>query len=317
MKLDKQHVLEIFHRSLVPFLIAFRRFRTFVLIGFENFEEKLEHAAMPKALHLTGKTVMITGAGGGIGSEISRQLIQYQPARILLLGDGPKSIYTVESQLQKRVGSHAEIIPIVVDIQDKKRIFEIVGRYKPDIVYHTDGHQQLDVAEEKTTEALCVHVFGTYNIAEAANGYRVNTFVMVSSEQAAKPRNFKEAVKRLAEMTVESVSTTSSTQYTIFRSPETLLHDKQLSKRSGHLFEQKAPVVYTAQQILQAGETNIRLGKESSFHQKDAVVRIRPKKQTGISQIELARLLKQLKKNPKKEARELVISIIKKERTKG
>ena len=96
MKVDKQRLLGIFHRSLMPFLVIFRHVRTFVLVGFENIEEKIEQRVLQTAPHLTGKVIMVTGAGGLVGSEISRQLIQFQPSRILLIGHGPQSISSIE-----------------------------------------------------------------------------------------------------------------------------------------------------------------------------------------------------------------------------
>ncbi|MDQ0428945.1 hypothetical protein QOZ98_001772 [Planomicrobium stackebrandtii] len=310
MKVDKQQILKILHQSLVPFLVLFRHFRTFVLEGFEHIEEKLEHAALPAAPHITSKTVMVTGAGGLIGSEISRQLIQFQPAQILLVGDGAKSVSLLDGQLKKLLERHTEIIPIIINVQDKKRVFEAVGRYNPEIIYHTAGHHQMDVTEEKAEETLYANVFGTNNIAEAANRYRVGTFVMVSSEQAGKPRNLKEAAKRLAEMTTESIAATSLTRYTIVRLPENL-HVKQLAKNSNLMFEQKAPIVYAAQNILQAGSADTRFNKGGLFQQRDGVLRPAYQKQTELSQIELARLLKQLKTAKEDEARKLVISFIK------
>lgn len=310
MKVDKQHLLEVLHHSMVPFLVVFRHFRAFVLNGFENFEEKLEYAALPAAPHLTGKTVMVTGAGGLIGSEISRQLIQFQPSQILLVGDGPKSLSLLDSQLKKLLERHTEIIPLTINIQDKRRVFEAVGRYHPEVIYHTAGQQQIDISEDRPAEALYANVFGTNNIAEAANRHRIGTLIMVSSEQAGKPRNLKEAAKRLAEMTAESVALTSLTRYTIVRLPENL-QARHIAEKSHHLFEQKAPVVYVAQNILQAGSADTKFSKGGLFHQKDGILRLGSQKQTEISQIEMARLLKKLKTAKEDEARKLIISIIK------
>ena len=310
MKVDKQRLLEIFHHSLLPFLIIFRHFRTFVMVGFENIEEKLEDAVLLTAPHLTGKTVMVTGAGGLIGSEISRQLIQFQPARILLLGHGPQSLYSIEDQLQNLVEKHTEIIPIVMNMQDKKRLFQTVRLHKPDIIYHTAGHQQIDFTEEEEVDALYANVFGTNNIAEAANRSRSSTFVLVSSEQAAKPRNLTEAAKRLVEMIVESISLTSQTQFTIIRLPTNMvaLHP---SRKPYRLFEEPAPVAQAAQNVLQAGRMKIAPDSGNLFRQKDKASLSDLQQQVGLSQIELARILKHLKTASEEKARELVISVIK------
>lgn len=313
MKIDKQQLLGILHRCLAPFLILFRHFHTFVLVGFENIEEKMEHIVLPKAPHLTDKIVMVIGAGGMIGSEISRQLIQYQPAQILLLGHGPQSIYSVEYELRKLMEKQTEIIPIILDIQDKKRLFKAVERYKPDMIYHTAGHQQIDFTEEMPLEAVYTSAFGTKNIAEAATRYQVNAFVLVSSEHAAKPLNLKEANKRLAEIIVDTISRTSLTRYAIIRLPEHVFTEP-LTGKLYPLFEQKTKIGNAVQHILHGGGLDTAIGKSSLFQQKGKSIYNELQKSQGVSQIEMARLLKQLKTASENEARELVISIIKQQR---
>lgn len=309
MKVNKQKVLEFLHHALVPFLVVFRHLRTFVLNGFETIEEKLVHATLPTATHLTDKIIMVTGAGGLIGSEICQQLVQFQPAQILLVGNGPKSLILIESQLKKKLGRYTEIIPIIVNIQNKKQIFETVGRHMPEIIYHTSGHQQLFGAEEMPDAALYANVFGTNNVAEAANRHRVSTFVMISSEQAGKPGNLKDAAKRLAEMTAESVAMTSFTRYTIVRLPKNLT-TKDSSERADRLIEHTEPMIRAVLNVLQAGSEDTKFSREGIFEQKDGVLRRTIPKQTEVSQIEMARLLKKLKTATDDEARKLVVSII-------
>ena len=302
MEMYKHRALEILHRSLIPFLVVFRQFRAFVLNGFENIEEKLELAALPTAPHLTGKNVMVTGAGGLIGSEVVRQLIQFQPSHILLLGHGPQSIYSVDYELRKLLGRHTEIIPIVLDIQDKKRISSIIGRYKPDLIYHTDGRQQLDVTED-SSEPLYANVFGTRNIAEAANRHQIERFVLISSELAEKPRNLMEAEKSLSEMVVESISLTSLTRYTIIRLPGDGSAAIKPKKPYG-LSDKKMADAQLVQRILQTDS----LAPTSVLN---CLKKSDSSPSTGFSQIEMARLLKQLKTATENEARQLVISFLK------
>src|SRR5690606_23099662 len=154
MEMYKHRALEILHRSLIPFLVVFRQFRIFVSNGFASIEEKLELVALPTAPHLTGKNVLVTGAGGFVGSQIARQLIQYQPSCILLLGHGPQSIYSVAYELRKLMVGNTEIIWIVLDVQDKKKIYSIIGRQKPDIIYHSDRHLQLETTSEGSSISL-------------------------------------------------------------------------------------------------------------------------------------------------------------------
>lgn len=294
MEIYKHRALEILHRSLIPFLIVFRQFRAFILTGFESIEGKLEYAALPTAPHLTGKNIMVTGAGGFIGSEIARQLIQFQPSRILLLGHGPHSIYSIEDQLKKLLERHTEIIPIVLDIQDKKRVYAVIGKYKPDIIYHTAGHRQIDMTEEDFSGPSYADLFSTKNIAEAASRHGVKNFVMVSSEKAAKPKNLMEAAKRLSEILVESISLTSLTRYSIVRLPE----DEWNATKS------KKPAAYMVQRILQADSLETAFVK-NGWNLADSSA------PASLSQLEMARLLKQLKTAKENEARQLVISFLK------
>ena len=303
MEMSKHRALEILHRSLIPFLVVFRQFRIFVSNGFESIEEKLELVALPTASHLTGKSVLVTGAGGFVGSQIARQLIQYQPSCILLLGHGPQSIYSVEYELRKLMVGNIEIIPIVLDVQDKKKIYSIIGRYKPDIIYHTDGHRQLDITEDDPSITLHGAVFAANNIAEAANRYQIKRFVMISTELAEKPRNLMEAEKRLSEMVVESISLTSLTRYSIVRLPEDGMASGKPKKAYG-LSNTKLGDAHLLQRILQtdqlapASDLNCLKKNDSSSS-------------AGLSQIEMARLLKQLKTATENETRQLVISFLK------
>ncbi|MEK6268112.1 MAG: SDR family NAD(P)-dependent oxidoreductase [Planococcus sp. (in: firmicutes)] len=310
MKIDKRHIRKSLHRSQKTFLLAYRQFRTFVLEGFEHFEQKFEHKSLSKMEHLTGKVVMITGAGGMIGSEISRQLLGFSPERILLVGHGPQSIYTVEHELRQQLGDQTEIIPIIINIQDKKRIFEVVERYTPDIIYHTVGNHQIDFTEEQFAEAVYSNALGTNNVAEAANRYHVGVFVQVSSEQAGNPIDLLEAAKRLSEVIVESISQTSLTKYIIIRLPGFFFTD-QLASKYYPVFEQQVEVIAAVQKILQIGGIITAFDKGDLTQHKNKFVYTELQKQKELSQIDMARLLKKLKTASQDEMQELVISIIK------
>ncbi|MGB6408538.1 MAG: polysaccharide biosynthesis protein [Planococcus donghaensis] len=310
MKIDKRRIRKSLHRSQKTFLLAYRQFRTFVLEGFEHFEQKFEHKSLSKMEHLTGKVVMITGAGGMIGSEISRQLLKISPERILLVGHGPQSIYTIEYELRKQLGDQTEIIPIIMNIQDKKRIFEVVELYTPDVIYHTAGNHQIDFTEEQFAEAVYENALGTNNIAEAANRYNVEVFVLVSSGQAENPTNLLEVTKRLSEVIVESISQTSLTKYIIIRLPG-FFFTEQLASKFYPVFEQQVEVINAVQKVLQIGGTTSAFDKGDLTQYKNKFVYTELQQQKELSQIEMARLLKQLKTASEDEVQELVISIIK------
>lgn len=171
-----------------------------VRLDMEELTEKIE-----------GKSIMVTGAGGSIGSEICRQISVFKPARILLLGHGENSIYTIDRELRAAVSKHTEIVPIIADIQDRERIFQMVGKFQPDIIYHAAAHKHVPLMEANPLEAVKNNIFGTKNVAEAADRHGVGNFVMISTDKAVNPPNIMGASKRFAEMIVQNLAVSSKT----------------------------------------------------------------------------------------------------------
>ncbi|RCW77377.1 polysaccharide biosynthesis protein [Saliterribacillus persicus] len=168
--------------------------------------------------YVTGNTVMITGAGGSIGSEICRQLMRFTPSRILLVGHGEFSIYTIDMELRDMYKeTNIEIIPIIGDVQDRERIFEIVETYHPRIIYHAAAHKHVPLMEYNPHEAVKNNIIGTRNVAEAADAYGVHTFVLVSTDKAVNPTNVMGATKRIAEMVVQDLAKHSTTKFVAVR----------------------------------------------------------------------------------------------------
>jgi FlaA1/EpsC-like NDP-sugar epimerase len=168
--------------------------------------------------YVTGNTVMITGAGGSIGSEICRQLMRFEPAKLILVGHGEYSIYTIEMELRETFGKqNVDIIPVIGDIRDRSRMFEIVERYKPAIIYHAAAHKHVPLMEYNPHEAVKNNIIGTKNVAEAAETFGVHTFVLVSSDKAVNPTNVMGATKRAAEMVIQDLSTHSKTKFVAVR----------------------------------------------------------------------------------------------------
>src|SRR5699024_4676310 len=151
------------------------------------------------------KVVLITGAGGSIGSEIVRQITKFQPRKIILLGHGENSIYTI---LEEVTGFNNEIeyIPIIADIQDRKRMFSVFEEYKPDIVHHAAAHKHEPLMEYNPEEAVKNNIIGTKNTAEAACENGVSKFVMISTDKAVNPPNVMGATKRVAEMVIQALN---------------------------------------------------------------------------------------------------------------
>ncbi|HDK3339822.1 TPA: type 8 capsular polysaccharide synthesis protein Cap8D, partial [Staphylococcus aureus] len=155
---------------------------------------------------LTNKTILVTGAGGSIGSEICRQVCNFYPERIILLGHGENSIYLINRELRNRFGKNVDIVPIIADVQNRARMFEIMETYKPYAVYHAAAHKHVPLMEENPEEAVRNNILGTKNTAEAAKNAEVKKFVMISTDKAVNPPNVMGASKRIAEMIIQSLN---------------------------------------------------------------------------------------------------------------
>ena len=167
--------------------------------------------------YFTGKTVLVTGAGGSIGSEICRQIAKFHPERLLLLGHGENSIYLIHRELINRYGDRIEILPLIADIQDRELMFDNMKEYKPDLVYHAAAHKHVPLMEANPKESVKNNIFGTKNVAEAAKAAGVTKFVMVSTDKAVNPPNVMGATKRVAEMIVTGLNEEEKTQFVAVR----------------------------------------------------------------------------------------------------
>ncbi|MDG4478665.1 nucleoside-diphosphate sugar epimerase/dehydratase [Streptococcus parasuis] len=168
-------------------------------------------------LYFEGKTILVTGAGGSIGSEICRQIARFSPKRLLLLGHGENSIYLIHRELQEKYGKSIELIPVIADIQDRERIFDIMATYRPNVVYHAAAHKHVPLMEYNPHEAVKNNIFGTKNVAEAAKAANVEKFVMISTDKAVNPPNVMGATKRVAEMIVTGFNEPGKTQFAAVR----------------------------------------------------------------------------------------------------
>ncbi|MDT2671926.1 polysaccharide biosynthesis protein [Enterococcus dongliensis] len=167
---------------------------------------------------LTDKVILVTGAGGSIGSEICRQVIQFNPKQLLLLGHGENSIYLIDRELKiKFEDKITEIIPIIADVQDREKIFEVMAQYHPDIVYHAAAHKHVPMMEYNPREAVKNNVYGTKNVADAAKANDVKNFVMISTDKANNPPNVMGSTKRMAEMIVTGMNEPEKTKFSAVR----------------------------------------------------------------------------------------------------
>lgn len=184
------------------------------LLGRDPVE--LDMASISK--ELTQKTILVTGAGGSIGSEICRQVCKFTPEKIILLGHGENSIYHIHQELTRIYKELIEVVPIIADVQDKERMKKIMQDYKPYVVYHAAAHKHVPLMEYNPQEAIKNNILGTRNTAEAAKLAEVSKFVMVSTDKAVNPPNVMGASKRIAEMVIQSMNNeTSKTDFVAVR----------------------------------------------------------------------------------------------------
>lgn len=166
--------------------------------------------------YLAGKIVLITGAGGSIGSEIVRQVAKMQPKKLLLLGKGENSIYEITQEL-KINSPEVKTVPIIADIRDKERIKAIMDYFEPQVVFHAAAHKHVPLMEYQPAEAVRNNILGTKVVADEAAAHNVETFVMISTDKAVNPTSVMGCTKRVAEMYVQSMNKNSGTRFVAVR----------------------------------------------------------------------------------------------------
>ncbi len=166
--------------------------------------------------YLEGKTILVTGGGGSIGSELCRQILKYQPQKLLIFGHGEDSIFNIYRRL---VHSHPnqDMVSLIGCVQDPARLEEVFSRYRPDVVFHAAAHKHVPLMEANPKEAIKNNVFGTLNVVEAAHRHKAEHFVLVSTDKAVNPTSVMGVTKRVAEMVVQSKSKESSTRFCAVR----------------------------------------------------------------------------------------------------
>lgn len=169
------------------------------------------------ARHLTGKVVLVTGAGGSIGSELCRQILREGPQQMLLLEHSEFNLYSIHQELRALcsvAGFHAELIPLLGSVSNEGRLAEVCRHYRPQTVYHAAAYKHVPMVEANPAEGIRNNVFGTVNMARVARDCGVAQFVLVSTDKAVRPTNVMGASKRMAELVLQAMA--AETQGTCF-----------------------------------------------------------------------------------------------------
>ena len=173
---------------------------------------------------LTNKVVLITGAGGSIGSELCRQIFRCRPAKMILLGHGENSVFNIQEELQQvlqilqQEGTElTQLVPYIADLRLKSRLEDAFKIHQPDLIFHAAAHKHVPLMELNPPEAITNNVLGTKNLLDLAIEYDVGNFIMISTDKAVKPTNVMGASKRTAEMLVLKAARTSGKPYAVVR----------------------------------------------------------------------------------------------------
>jgi FlaA1/EpsC-like NDP-sugar epimerase len=171
--------------------------------------------AMPRD-YIRGRTILVTGAGGSIGAELCRQVAHDQPDRLVLVGHGENSIFDLHGQLKEAFGG-LDIVPVIADVRDRDRLNQVFDRLRPAVVFHAAAHKHVPLMEDNPQEAITNNVFGTRNVVDAAVAFKVDRFVMISTDKAVAPLNVMGATKRLAEIIVRRAARAGTGRFAVVR----------------------------------------------------------------------------------------------------
>lgn len=160
--------------------------------------------------------VLVTGGGGSIGSELCRQIMQYNPKQLLILDVYENNLYDIELELKAKYPDK-QIIAIVGSVRDKSRLEKVFEEYKPSLVFHAAAHKHVPLMENSPLEAIKNNVFGTYNVVNCADKFNTKRFVLISTDKAVNPTNIMGASKRVCEMIVQAKNKVSKTEYAAVR----------------------------------------------------------------------------------------------------
>jgi FlaA1/EpsC-like NDP-sugar epimerase len=166
--------------------------------------------------YLTGKTVLITGGGGSIGSEMCRQAVEYDPAHLIIVDNCENNLFDIQMELSEYEFS-GELHIELVDVKNRPKLETIFARYKPQVIFHAAAYKHVPLMESHPEEALQNNVFGTKNVAEMADKYGTEIFILVSTDKAVNPSSVMGATKRIAELVIKDINRNSKTRFAAVR----------------------------------------------------------------------------------------------------
>lgn len=171
----------------------------------------------PVDAFLGGKTVMVTGGGGSIGSELCRQIVKHDPRKLVIVDIYENNAYDIQQELLYRYGGRLDLSVEIASIRDRERLRQLFAYYRPDVVFHAAAHKHVPLMEQSPQEAVRNNVFGTLNLVRAADEYGVSKFIQISTDKAVNPTSVMGATKRMCEMIIQSMKGRSQTAFSAVR----------------------------------------------------------------------------------------------------
>lgn len=199
--------------------------------------------------YVNNKTVLITGGGGSIGSELCRQIANYCPKCLIIFDIYENNAYDIQQELKKKY-PHLRLEVLIGSVRNTKRIEWVMERYRPDVVYHAAAHKHVPLMEDSPNEAIKNNVFGTYKTARAADKFGVKRFVLISTDKAVNPTNIMGASKRLCEMVIQTFNKYSATEYVAVRFGNVLGSNGSVIPLFKKQMEEGGPVTVTHPDII-------------------------------------------------------------------
>ncbi len=206
-------VLSLVDGNIKPLLQQVRDVRIEDLLGRESVSFDNQEAYG----FLTDKVVLVTGGGGSIGSELCRQIARHNPRRLIIVDIYENNAYDIQQELRYDYGASLHLSVEIASVRDEHKINRLFEKYHPQIVFHAAAHKHVPLMESSPEEAIRNNVFGTYNVAKAADTHHVDRFILISTDKAVNPTNVMGASKRLCEMVIQGVASKSTTKYAAVR----------------------------------------------------------------------------------------------------
>ena len=211
-------------------------------------EIKLDNEAI--ADYIRGQTVLVTGGGGSIGSELCRQLVLFGPHRLVLYDIYENNVFDLRNELRESVPPELDLVIAIGSVRDTARLDAVFARYRPQVVFHAAAHKHVPLMEDSPGEAIKNNVFGTLNVAETAERYGANRFVMISTDKAVNPTNVMGATKRLAESIVQGLFRDSETLFAVVRFGNVLGSNGSVIPTFRHQIARGGPLTVTHPDIV-------------------------------------------------------------------